>query len=101
MPVTDRLRAMLSEALALLAVDIVDESARHAGHAHTRPGGESHFRVRIVAAAFEGKSRLERHRMVNILLEEEFTQGLHAMALTTLTPAEDLAASVRHTCVFN
>jgi BolA protein len=69
---------------------IEDESSRHRGHAGYREGGESHFRVEIVSAAFEGKSRVARQRLVYAALKDEFAAGLHALALTkTLTPAED------------
>src|SRR5689334_17679012 len=70
-------------------LDIEDESSRHRGHAGHREGGESHFRVEIVSAAFEGKTRVARQRLVYDALKDEFAAGLHALALTTLTPAED------------
>jgi BolA protein len=68
---------------------IEDESSRHLGHGGYREGGESHFRVEIVSAAFEGKSRVTRQRLVYAALKDEFDAGLHALALTTLAPAED------------
>jgi len=70
---------------------IVDESHKHAGHAGARAGGESHFRIVVVSAAFEGKTRVQRQQMVYGLLKPQFEQGLHALAMTTLTPAEDVA----------
>jgi len=70
-----------------LAVE--DESSRHHGHAGWREGGETHFRVEIVSAAFEGQSRVARQRLVYAALKDEFAAGLHALALTTLTLAED------------
>jgi BolA protein len=70
-------------------LSIEDESARHRGHAGHREGGESHFRVEIVSAAFDGKNRVARQRLVYEALKDEFAAGLHALALTTLTPAED------------
>ena len=70
-----------------LAVE--DESSRHHGHAGWREGGETHFRVEIVSAAFEGQSRVARQRLVYAALKDEFATGLHALALTTLTPEED------------
>ena len=70
-------------------LDIEDESLRHRGHGGYREGGESHFRVEIVSAAFEGKNRVARQRLVYETLKDEFAAGLHALALTTLTPAED------------
>jgi BolA protein len=69
-----------------LAVD--DESAKHAGHSGARPGGETHFNVRIVADAFVGLSRVERQRRVYAALTEEMRGSVHALSLTTLTPAE-------------
>jgi BolA family transcriptional regulator, general stress-responsive regulator len=72
---------------ARLAVE--DESSKHRGHAGHREGGESHFRVEIVSALFEGHSRVARQRMVYETLKAELDAGLHALAITTLTPAED------------
>lgn len=73
---------------APLRLNIEDDSARHRGHAGYREGGESHFRVEIVSAAFEGKSRVARQRLVYAALQDEFGAGLHALELRTLTPAE-------------
>ena len=70
-------------------LSIEDESSQHRGHSGHREGGESHFRVEIVSAAFEGKNRVARQRLVYEALKDEFDAGLHALALTTLTPAED------------
>jgi len=70
-------------------LSIEDESSRHRGHAGFREGGESHFRVEIVSAEFEGKTRVIRQRLVYETLKDEFAAGLHALALVTLTPAED------------
>lgn len=70
---------------------IEDESSRHHGHAGWREGGETHFKVEIVSAAFEGQSRMARQRQVYAALKAELDAGLHALALTTLTPAEDAA----------
>jgi BolA protein len=67
---------------------IDDESARHAGHVGARQGGESHFRVRIVSEKFNSLSRVERQRLVYAALAEEIAAGVHALALTTLTPEE-------------
>jgi BolA protein len=70
-------------------LSIEDESSRHRGHAGHREGGESHFKVEIVSSAFEGQSRIARQRLVYQTLKDEFAAGLHALALTTLTPSED------------
>jgi BolA protein len=67
---------------------VVDESALHAGHAGHRPGGQSHFRVYIVSRAFDGKSRVERHRMINAVLAAELAGGVHALAIHAAAPGE-------------
>ena len=67
---------------------VADESHRHAGHAGWREGGETHFRLDIVAGAFAGKSRVERHRMVNAALAPAFERGLHALAIQARAPGE-------------
>ncbi len=74
--------------LAPTRIEVVDESHLHAGHSGWREGGETHFRLDVVSAAFEGKSRVERHRLVNGLVEAAFKRGLHALALKARTPAE-------------
>ena len=81
MTVGDSIRRKLTEAFRPEALEVVDESHQHKGHAGHRPGGESHFRVRITSAAFSGKSRVEAHRMVNAALADEFAAGLHALAV--------------------
>jgi BolA protein len=87
-PVQSALRAKLSAAFAPIRLDVVDESHRHAGHAGARPEGETHFRVEIVAAAFAGKNRVERQRLVYAVLAEELRDRVHALQLTTKTPEE-------------
>ena len=69
-----------------LAVE--DESHLHAGHAGWREGGETHFRLDIVSEAFAGKSRVERHRLVNAALADAFARGLHALAIKARAPGE-------------
>lgn len=92
MAVVEILRQKLTEALAPERLEIVDESHLHAGHAGAREGGESHFRVTVVARAFEGLSRIERQRTVYGLLAEELAGPVHALSLTTKTPAEAAGA---------
>jgi len=87
-PVAARLRQKLEAAFAPQTLVIDDESARHAGHSGAREGGESHFRLRIVSPAFAGLSRVERQRRVYAVLADEIAGGVHALALTTLTPEE-------------
>ena len=88
MSMAENMRAKLSQALAPEQLEIVDDSHRHAGHAGARPGGETHFKVTIVAAAFAGKSRLERQRLVYGLLAAEFEAGLHALQMVVHAPGE-------------
>lgn len=89
MTVADRIRAKLTKALAPTRLEIHDDSHRHAGHAGSRPGGESHFRLELVSPAFAGKTRLERQRLVYAVLAEELRGTVHALQLSTLTPEED------------
>lgn len=88
MVMQERIVARLTAALDPLALDVIDESDRHAGHVGAREGGGTHYRVRVVSARFEGRSRVERHRLVLDLLKPEFADGLHALALTAKTPDE-------------
>ncbi len=81
----------LRQRFAPQRLSVEDESSRHRGHAGHREGGESHFRVEIVSVAFEGHNRVARQRMVYETLKAELDAGLHALAITTLTPAEDKA----------
>ena len=83
-----RLRAKLEQALSPLSLDIEDESAKHAGHAGAREGGETHFHVRIVSASFAGLSRVQRQRKVYAAVAEELAERVHALSLVTLTPDE-------------
>jgi BolA protein len=84
----DLITNKLSKAFAPQSLDVVDESHQHAGHAGHRPGGETHFRVTIVAEAFRGKSRIERHRMINAILAAELAGGVHALAIHASAPGE-------------
>jgi stress-induced morphogen len=84
----DRLKNLLTARFAPERIDVVDDSARHAGHSGARAGGQTHYNVLVVAAAFRGMSRIERSRAVHSLLEGEFAGGLHALALTLRTPEE-------------
>jgi BolA family transcriptional regulator, general stress-responsive regulator len=83
-----RIIARLTAALDPVLLDIVDESHLHAGHAGAREGGGTHYRVRVVSAKFDRRSRVERHRLVYDLLTAEFSDGLHALALIAKAPDE-------------
>ena len=89
MSFADTIRTKLTERLAPIRLDIVDESYRHAGHEGARPEGETHFSVTIVSAAFVGHTRVARQRLVYQTLTEELATRVHALSLTTLAPNED------------
>jgi BolA protein len=78
----------LNEAFKPESLNVVDESHLHEGHAGHRPGGETHFRVYIVSPAFQGKSRIERHRMINTALTAELAGSVHALAIHAQAPGE-------------
>jgi BolA protein len=84
----EQIARKLRAELAPLELSVVDDSDRHAGHAGSRPEGETHFTVKVVSRAFAGKSRLERHRMIHALLSEELSSRVHALAITAEAPAE-------------
>ncbi|MDR6293966.1 BolA protein [Inquilinus ginsengisoli] len=92
MQIAERMRRKIEDALAPAQLEIIDDSHRHAGHAGHDGQGESHFRVRIVSEAFTGKSRVERQRLVYDLLAAELKDRVHALSLTTQTPAESAKA---------
>ena len=87
-PVADAIRQRLTAALAPSRLDLIDESARHAGHAGARAEGESHFRMLIVTGMFTGKSRLQRQRMVFAALGDLMRTDVHALSITALSPEE-------------
>lgn len=85
----DTIRQKLEAAFAPAELVVEDDSAKHAGHSGARPGGETHFSVRLVSETFSGLGRVERQRRVYAALAELMKpNGIHALALTTLTPAE-------------
>jgi BolA family transcriptional regulator, general stress-responsive regulator len=81
-----RLRAALEQELAPLKLDIIDESAAHAGHAGARAGG--HFRVSLVSAAFRGRPQIERHRLVYAAVAPLLHGDVHALNIRALAPEE-------------
>jgi BolA protein len=93
MTVQDQIREKLTRAFSPEALDVVNDSHHHAGHAGSPGTGESHFSVKVVSAVFDGKSRVERHRMVNAVLAEELAGKVHALAITALSPEEGGRAS--------
>lgn len=86
----DRIYDRLQAEFKPRSLEIVDESARHAGHAGRRnlPGGETHYHVSMVSEAFAGMARLQRSRAVHQALGEEFSSGLHALSLSLLAPED-------------
>ena len=88
MSVEQGIRETLMIALEPTRLDVVNESHLHAGHASSPGTGESHFRVLVVSPLFEGRSRIERHRMVNEALAGYLKDRVHALALKTLAPGE-------------
>lgn len=92
MKVATAIEAKLRRELEPLHLEVIDESDLHRGHAGARPGGESHFRVDIVAAAFAGLSRVARQRRVHAALAEELAGPVHALSVSARTPEEDAEA---------
>jgi BolA protein len=88
MSTKDAIIEKLHEAFSPESLEVQDESHLHEGHAGHRPGGETHFRVYIVSQAFSGKSRVERHRMINAALSAELARTVHALALHIKAPGE-------------
>lgn len=93
--VADAMKAKLEAAFAPISLEVIDESHKHAGHAHVaaQPGragaaGETHFKVKVVSQSFEGKSRVERHRAINAALAQELGAGVHALAIDAKAPGE-------------
>ncbi|CAM5185852.1 BolA family transcriptional regulator OS=Bosea thiooxidans OX=53254 GN=ARD30_14575 PE=3 SV=1 [Bosea thiooxidans] len=86
--ITERITRKLTEAFAPQQLRVIDESHQHHGHGGWREGGETHFRVDIVSEAFAGKSRLERHRLVNAALAQELADRVHALAIAAKAPGE-------------
>lgn len=84
---TARIEKTLRERFEPSLFELRDDSAKHVGHAGASSGG-GHYHVVIVAQAFEGKSRLEQHRLVNEALSDMFGREIHALGLTTRAPSE-------------
>jgi BolA protein len=88
MPIADTIRQKLTATFAPAELVVEDDSARHAGHSGAAPGGETHFNVKVVSAAFAGLSRVERQRRVYAALNAELNGPVHALSLVTQTPDE-------------
>lgn len=88
MAVADLLLGKLENAFSPETIELIDESEQHRGHAGWREGGETHFRLRMVSAAFAGLTRIERQRAVNRVLADELTGAVHAFAMELRAPGE-------------
>jgi BolA protein len=88
MRTAETIEQKLTEAFSPQSLKVLDESHQHEGHTGHRAGGQTHFRVYIVADAFKGKSRIERHRMINGILSAELAGGVHALAIHAAAPGE-------------
>ncbi len=82
------LESKLQAAFDPISLEVTDESSQHHGHVGARADGESHFRVKIVASAFQGKSRVEQHRMINAALAQELKERVHALAIEASAPKD-------------
>ena len=78
----------LTAALELIEISVIDESHLHAGHAGAREGGESHFAITVVSDKFIGLSRVQRHKIVYGILDNELKTDVHALRIAALTPEE-------------
>lgn len=88
MKVAEQINQILTKNLNPIEIQVVDQNDKHAGHAGARPEGESHFLVSIVSPSFTGKTRIERHRMVNNLLADLLQNQVHALSLKAFSPEE-------------
>jgi BolA protein len=91
MPVRDSIVAKLSAKFAPSHLEVIDESDRHRGHAGSRPGGETHFRVRIASAALTG-TRVAQHRAIMEALDAEIKGGVHALAIEVISTSSPQAS---------
>jgi len=85
---TDTIRRLLTEAIKPETLEIIDNSAAHAGHAGARSGG-GHYNVTIVAEVFEGKSLVQRHQLIYQALGDMMKQQIHALGINALSPSEE------------
>ncbi len=86
--VAEKIHRTLESVFQTRVLTVIDDSAKHAGHAGARPEGNTHFSVAIVSAQFVGMSRVARHRAVYAALEHFFKNGLHALAIDAKAPGE-------------
>jgi BolA protein len=94
-PVASSIMKTLTTTFPNADIRLEDQSHMHAGHAGARAEGETHFRVTAISPAFDGKSRIDRHRMINVALKELLASRVHALAIVALTPAEAQAKGMK------
>lgn len=87
----DVITKKLTAAFTPESLKVIDKSHLHAGHAGHREGGQTHYRLYIVADAFKGKTRIERHRLINAALSEELAGSIHALAIHAAAPGEGVS----------
>lgn len=88
-----RMETKLTQEFAPTRLDVIDQSHMHAGHSGARDGGQTHFKVVMVSANFEGVNRVQRQRMVHAILKSELEERVHALSLTLRTPDQEAAAA--------
>ena len=88
MAIQSAIKEKITAALSPASLEVIDDSASHAGHAGANPAGESHFKVIVVSDQFEGKNRVDRQRMVYAILKDEMSAHIHALEIKALTPEE-------------
>jgi BolA protein len=88
MRMQERIAARLKASLDPVSLEVIDDSGKHAGHSGAKPGGETHYSLAVVSAAFAGKSRVQRHRLVYDALAAEIADGVHALAIDARAPGE-------------
>ena len=88
MSIAERIRNKITVALDPVALEVVDESAAHAGHVGSQPEGETHFRLTIVSEQFADLTRIERYRKVHDILSDELAERVHDLSLRLQAPAE-------------
>ena len=87
-PVASEMLRRLNSSLSPTHVELIDDSAKHRGHAGYNPAGESHFTLRVESAAFAGKSRVERQRLVHAALGDLLDERVHALSIRATAPEE-------------
>ena len=87
MSVRDEIEARLTEAFAPTAIEVIDDSERHHGHAGWREGGDTHFRITIASGKLDDLSRVDQHRAINAALADQFAAGMHALNIKVVKSA--------------